>query len=94
MVPATEPLITNNLLPVGTEVGSTPPVATTMVSAAEAQRPSWWLMHTPGPMPTHSVSAVQARQVFVVVLQMGVAPEQVVLSVHCTHLPVPVAQAA
>jgi hypothetical protein len=50
-------------------------------------------MHTPGPMPLHSVSAVQARQVFVVVLQIGVLPEHWVLLVHCTHWParVPVA---
>jgi len=39
-------------------------------------------------MATHSLSAVHARQVFVVLLQMGVAPEQVELSVHCTHAPV------
>jgi hypothetical protein len=45
-------------------------------------------------MPTHSVSAVQARQAFVAVLQMGVAPEQVVLSVHCTQAPVVVEHAA
>jgi hypothetical protein len=45
-------------------------------------------MHTPGPMAEHSLSAVHARQVFVVVLQIGVVPEQVELSVHCTHAPV------
>jgi hypothetical protein len=44
-------------------------------------------MHTPGPIPAHSLSAVQGRQVLVLVLQMGVEPEQVELSVHCTHAP-------
>jgi hypothetical protein len=38
-------------------------------------------------MAVHSLSAVHARQVFVVVLHTGVVPEQVVLSVHCTHAP-------
>jgi hypothetical protein len=38
-------------------------------------------------MATHSLSAVQARQVFVVLLQMGVAPEQVESSMHCAHAP-------
>jgi len=33
-------------------------------------------------MAEHSLSAAQARQVFVEVVQMGVTPEQVVLSVH------------
>jgi len=45
-------------------------------------------MHTPGPMAEHSLSTVHARHVFVVVLQMGVVPEQVELSVHCMHAPV------
>lgn len=30
---------------------------------------------------------MQARQVLVVVLQTGVVPEQVELSMHCTHAP-------
>ena len=38
-------------------------------------------------MAEHSLSAAQARQVFVAVAQMGVVPEQVVLSVHWTHAP-------
>ena len=88
MVPETEPRTTSNRLPDGTAVGSVPPVVTTIVSASEAQRPSWWFMHTPGPMPVHSLSAVHARQVFVVVLQTGVVPEHVVLSVHCIQAPV------
>lgn len=39
-------------------------------------------------MAEHSLSAVQARQVFVALLQMGVAPEQLESSVHWTHAPV------
>jgi hypothetical protein len=39
-------------------------------------------------MPVHSLSAVHLRQRLVAVLQTGVVPEQVVLSVHCTHVPV------
>ena len=39
-------------------------------------------------MAEHSLSAVQARHVFVVVLQIGVAPEHVVLSLHATQAPV------
>lgn len=58
-----------------------------MVSPSVAQWPSLWLMHTPGPMAEHSLSAVQARQVLVAVAQMGVTPAQVVLSVHCTQAP-------
>jgi len=87
IVPETEPRTTRRRLPEGTEVGRVPPVPTTMVSASEAQRPSWWLMHTPGPMPVQSLSAVHARQVLVVVLQTGVVPEQSVFAVHCTHAP-------
>jgi hypothetical protein len=89
-VPFTDPRITSSRIPAGTDVlGRLPLVeVTTMVSALEAQRPSWWLMQTPGPMAEHSLSAVQARQAFVVVLQIGVAPEHVVLSVHCTQAPV------
>ena len=64
-----------------------PRVPTYTVSASVAQWPSLCLMHTPGPMAEHSLSAVQARQVFVAVAQMGVAPEQVVLSVHWTQAP-------
>jgi hypothetical protein len=45
-------------------------------------------MHTPGPIAEHALSAVHARQAFVVVLQMGAVPEQVELSVHCTQAPV------
>jgi hypothetical protein len=45
-------------------------------------------MHTPGPVPEHSLSAEHFRQVFVAVPQIGVVPEQVVLSVHWTHPPV------
>ena len=33
------------------------------------------------------MSAVQPRQVLVAVAQTGVLPEQVVSSVHCTHVP-------
>ena len=44
-------------------------------------------MQTPGLVSAHSVSAVQARQVFVAVSQIGVAPAQAELSVHWTHLP-------
>jgi hypothetical protein len=61
---------------------------TTIVSALEAHRPSWWDIHTPGPMVEHSLSAVHARHVFVVVLQIGVEPEHVELSTHATHAPV------
>jgi hypothetical protein len=39
-------------------------------------------------MAAHSLSAVQARQVFVALLQIGVAPEHVESSVHWTHAPV------
>jgi hypothetical protein len=39
-------------------------------------------------MVAHSVSAVQERQVLVVVLHTGVAPEQSALLVHCTQAPV------
>jgi hypothetical protein len=38
-------------------------------------------------MAEHSLSDEQARQVFVPVAQMGVVPEQVLLSVHWTHAP-------
>jgi hypothetical protein len=44
-------------------------------------------MQTPGPTPLHSLSLAQARQRLVVGLQTGVAPEQVLLSVHWTHAP-------
>ena len=87
MVPETAPRTTSRRFPVGMEVGRVPPVVTTMVSASEAQRPSWWLMQTPGPIPVHSVSAVHARQALVAVLQMGVVPPQSVLLVHWTHAP-------
>jgi hypothetical protein len=43
-------------------------------------------MHTPG-AAAHSLSAMQPRQVFVDVAQMGVVPEQVLLPVHCTQAP-------
>jgi hypothetical protein len=88
IVPVTEPRITTRRIPDGTDVlGKLPLVDVTMiVSALEAQCPS--VMHTPGPMAEHSVSAVHERQAFVAVLQIGVAPEHVVLSVHCTHAPV------
>jgi len=33
-------------------------------------------------MAAHSLSAAQARQVFVALLQIGVAPEQLASSVH------------
>jgi hypothetical protein len=45
-------------------------------------------MQTPGPIAAHSLSAVQARHALVAALQMGKVPEQVLLSVHCTHAPV------
>jgi hypothetical protein len=80
--------MTTKSLPAGTElVGKFPLVeVTTRVSALEAQWPS--VMHTPGPTAEHSLSVVHAWQAFVAVLQMGVVPEQVLLSVHCTHAPV------
>jgi hypothetical protein len=80
--------MTTKSLPAGTElVGKFPLVeVTTRVPALDAQWPS--VMHTPGPIPEHSLSAVQAWHAFVVVLQMGVVPEQVELSVHCTQAPV------
>ena len=87
MVPETEPRTTSRRLPAWMEVGRLPPVVTTTVSASEAQRPSWWLMQTPGPIPVHSVSAVHARQLLVAVLQTGVVPAQSVLPVHWTHAP-------
>jgi hypothetical protein len=43
-------------------------------------------------MAAHSLSALQPWQVLVDVAQMGVVPEQVLLSVHCTQAPL-VAQA-
>ena len=87
-VPDTAPRITTNRIPNGTDVlGKLPLVEVTMmVSVLVAQWPS--VMHTPGPMAEHSLSAAQARHVFVVVLQIGVAPEQVVLSVQATQAPV------
>jgi hypothetical protein len=57
-----------------------------MVSASVAQWPS--AMHTPGPIAEHSLSAEHLRHVFVAVAQIGVVPEQVLLSVHWTHAPV------
>ena len=39
-------------------------------------------------MPVHSLSAAHLRQALVAVAQMGVVPEQVVLSLHCTQAPV------
>jgi hypothetical protein len=88
MFPVTEPWMTTKSLPVGTELVGKLPLdeVKTRVSALEAQWPS--VMHTPGPIPEHSLSAVQAWQAFVVVLQMGAVPEQVELSVHCTQAPV------
>jgi hypothetical protein len=82
--------MTTRRMPAGTEVlGRFALVAvTTRLSASEAHRPSWWFIQTPGPTAAHSVSAVQERQVLVVVLQMGVAPEQSVLLPHCTQPPV------
>ena len=88
--PVTVLRMTINRMPEGTEVAGRLPLVevTTIVSVLEAQRPSWWYMHTPGPMLVHSESAVHARQVLVVVLQIGVVPEHVVLSTHATHAPV------
>ena len=88
MFPVTEPWMTTKSLPEATELVGKLPLddVTTRVSALEAQWPS--VMHTPGPIPEHSLSAVHARQAFVVVSQMGVVPEQVLLSVHCTQAPV------
>lgn len=40
-------------------------------------------------MPAQSVSAVHARHELVLVLQIGVVPEQVELSVHWTQAPLP-----
>jgi hypothetical protein len=45
-------------------------------------------MQTPGPIAEHSLSAAHSRHAFVVILQIGAAPEQVELSVHWTHAPV------
>lgn len=90
MLPEMVPRMTTRRIPDGTDVlGKLPLVEVTMiVSALEAQRPSRWDMHTPGPMAEHSLSAVHERHVFVVVLQIGVVPEHVVLSVHATQAPV------
>jgi len=66
---------------------------TTTDSASDAQRPSWWLMQTPGLTAAHSVSAVQERQVLVMVLQTGVVPEQSALLAHWTQVPVCTEQA-
>ena len=44
-------------------------------------------MHTPGPRAEHSLSVAHARQVSVAVVQIGVVPEQVLLSMHCTQDP-------
>jgi hypothetical protein len=63
-----------------------------MASASVAQCPS--VMHTPGPMAEHSLSEAHLRHVFAaavavaVAWQIGVVPEQVALSMHCTHTPV------
>ncbi len=84
-VPVTEPRMMIRLLPVGMDEGRVGVLVTTTVSASEAQWPS--RMHTPGPMPAHSLSPVQARQVLVVVAQMGVVPPQWLLLVHRTHCP-------
>ena len=80
--------MTTNRIPDGTDVLGRLLLdeVTMIVSALEAQWPS--VIHTPGPIAEHSLSAVQAWQAFVVVLQMGVVPEQVLLSVHCTQAPV------
>jgi hypothetical protein len=90
MFPVTEPRITTRRIPDGTAVlGRLALVAvTTIVSALAAQRLSWWDMHTPGPMAAHSLSAAHARQVLVVLLQIGAVPEHVESSVHCTQAPV------
>ena len=86
--PETVPRTTTRRLPDRlATLGSEPPAATTTVSPVEAQRESWWAMQTPGPMAEHSLSAVHPRQVLVEVAQIGLVPEQVVLSVHCTHAP-------
>src|ERR1017187_729731 len=62
-----------------------PKVPTYTASESIAQWPS--AMQTPGPPAGHSLSVEQARQVLVAVAQIGAIPEQVVLSVHCTHDP-------
>jgi hypothetical protein len=46
------------------------------------------------PRVTQSLAALQPRQVLVEVAQMGVAPEQLVLARHCTHLLVAVLHTA
>jgi hypothetical protein len=67
--------MTTRRMPVGTEALGSPDAEVTMiVSALEAHRPSWWYMQTPGPTAAHSVSAVQERQVLVLVSQTGVVP--------------------
>lgn len=88
--PETAPRMTTRSIPDGmADAGRLPfDGVTTMVSALEAQRPSWWDMQTPGPMLEHSASALQARHALVAALQIGVEPEQVELSVHCTQAPV------
>ena len=85
--PEAVPCTTTRRLPVSmVTVGKVPPEGTTMASAVDAQRASWWAMHTPG-AAVHSASAVHPRQVLVEMAQMGVVPPQVPLSVHWTHAP-------
>lgn len=86
-VPETDPRMTTRRLPVASEVGRADVLVATTVSASEAHRPSWCFMHTPGPMPVHSLSPEQERQVFVAVSQMGVLPPQWLLLVQRTHCP-------
>src|SRR5688572_12578315 len=67
--------------------------STKIVSVAVAQRPSWWLMQTPGSPPslaTHSASRVHRPQLFVAVLQMGLVGlrEQSLSAAHSTQAPV------
>jgi len=57
-----------------------------MVSLFEAQRPSRWDMHTPGPRLVQSLSPVQAPQVFADE-QTGFAFGQSVLTAHSTQAP-------
>jgi hypothetical protein len=45
-----------------------------------------------GVVPPHSLSPLQALQVWVVVLQIGVVPPHCALEVHETQLPAPVLQ--
>ncbi len=86
-VPVTEPRMMTRRLPVGMDEGKVGVLVTTTVSASEAHRLSWCFMHPPWPIPVHSPSAVQGRQLLLPVSQMGVLPAQWLLLVHVTQVP-------